>query len=410
MDHIEETLTADQRPSGPEPTPPLQGTTVLELGHAIAGPHCAQILADHGADVIKIEPPSGERGRTAPPFVDGDSAYFACHNRGKRSLCLDVKQPLGLNALLHMCDRADVVITNFSADVPTRLGWSYDVLAARNPGIVFAHITGFGVDGSEREVRAYDGVIQAMSGVPDLTGPADGPPVMAANFPADHITGYQAAIAVLMALVGRAGSGQGAFLDIAMFDAYFATISTDVAEVAQHRPRRRSANKVLTGFSDMFATVDGAIYLAPLGEVAWARFCPAVGHSEWLTSISYDDSLGPVRPELEAAIAEWAAARTTAEATEEMIAAGVACGPVRTVTEAVRAAGQRPGLVTVVRGPRGTPVPVPGPPVRFGLSRRDHAGVVPALGEHTVGVLREFGFSRTDVEDLVDAGVARVAP
>jgi crotonobetainyl-CoA:carnitine CoA-transferase CaiB-like acyl-CoA transferase len=390
--------------------PPLRGITVLELSHAIAGPHCAQILADHGAEVIKIEAPGGERGRTAPPFLNGDSVYFACHNRGKRSLCLDIKQAAGLRALLRLCRQADVVITNFSADVPARLGWSYDVLSTMNPRLVFAHITGFGLTGDNRDVRAYDGVIQAMSGVPDLTGPEDLPPVLAANFPADHITGYQAAIAVLMALVGRASTGQGAFLDVSMFDSYFATLSTDVAEVVAGRPRRRSANKVLTGFSDMFVTSDGAIYLAPLGEVAWQRFCPAIGHPEWLADVSYEEAFGPIRPRLEKDIATWAAARTTAQATKELVEAGVACGPVRTVSAAVSAAaGQPRSMVSVVEGPLGTPVHVPAPPLGFGLSARQYAGKVPPLGAHTTEVLREFGFAETEIRELVGDGVARVS-
>jgi crotonobetainyl-CoA:carnitine CoA-transferase CaiB-like acyl-CoA transferase len=390
--------------------PPLRGTTVLELGHAIAGPHCAQILADHGADVVKVEPPAGERGRVAPPFIDGESIYFACHNRGKRSLCLDVKQPAGLATLLSLCDQADVLVTNFTADVPKRLGWSYEVLAARNPGLVFAHITGFGVAGGNREVRAYDGVIQAMSGVPDLTGPSDGAPVLAANFPADHITGYQAAMAVLMALVGRADTGQGAFLDIAMLDSYFATLSTDIAEVAQGRPRQRSANKVLTGFSDMYRTSDGAIYLAPLGDVSWQRFCPAIGHPEWLETIPYDDSIGPVRPRLEEAVAEWVAARTTDEATKHMIEAGVPCGPVRSVSDAVETATRDGrGMVDTVRTPLGGHVNVPGPPLKFGLADGERARQVPALGRDTVDVLRSFGIDGDRIDELIDSGVARVA-
>jgi crotonobetainyl-CoA:carnitine CoA-transferase CaiB-like acyl-CoA transferase len=383
---------------------------VIEMSHAIAGPHCAQILADHGADVIKVEPPGGERGRTAPPFIGEDSLYFASHNRGKRSLCLDVKHPDGLAVLLRLCDNADVVITNFSADVPSRLGWSYETLAKRNPRLVFAHVTGFGSTGEHSEVRAYDGVIQSMSGIPDLTGPIDRSPVLAANFPADHIAAYQAAMAILMALVGRAAHGAGAYLDVAMFDAYFATASTDIGEALAGTPRIRTGNKVLTGFQDVFETADGAVFMAPLGDVAWARFCPAIGHADWLESISYDDSLGQKREELDRAVGEWALAHSTDEILKTMLDAGVACGPVRTISQAVEAAAESSrNLITTVKGPCGTPLKVPSAPVHFGLAEHARSRVVPALGADSLTILGELGYASEETRALGDAMVIRAA-
>jgi CoA:oxalate CoA-transferase len=389
---------------------PLEGIRVIEVGHAIAAPHCGQILADHGADVIKIEPPSGERGRAAPPFAGPDSVYFACHNRGKQSVCLDLKSAAGLEALLRLCDGADVLLTNYSVDVPQRLGWSYDVLSERNPRLVFAHITGFGSSSELRDIRAYDGVIQSMSGIPDLTGPVDVPPVLSANFPSDHISAYQATMAILMALVGRGSTGAGSYLDIAMFDSYFATISTDIDDVVRGRPRVRTGNKVLTGFQDTFTTRDGAVFIAPLGEEAWERFCAAIGRPDWRESVSYDDAIGRLRASLDAEVAEWTFSRSSAEVITTMNEAQIACGPVRTVTEAVHAAAAMGrGMVTKVTGADGIEISVPGPPLQYGLTEEPRARAVPGLGADTASVLKMHGYSAQEIEQLASAGVARVA-
>jgi CoA:oxalate CoA-transferase len=388
--------------------PPLEGITVLELCHAIAGPQCAQILADHGANVIKIEPPEGERAREALPWTGDESLYFACHNRGKRSISIDLKQPGGTDLLLELCEQADVIVTNYGAEVPARLGWSYEVVAKRNPKLVYAHITGFGASGPHRNDRAYDGIIQAMSGVPDLTGSADGPPLLAGTFVADHISAYQAAMAILFALLSRTNTGQGAYLDIAMFDAYFATLAHDVGEAIAGIPRARSGNKVSTAFSDVFATSDGAVFIAPLGEQTWRRFCSCIGHPEWPGTVSYADSLGPMRASLEQGFAEWAVARTTEKALSELIGAAVPCGPVRSVSEAVVAAQEAGrGMVQRVTTPKGQVVDVPGAPVQYGLAEGGRSARIPGLGEDTATVLREFGFSPERIEELAADNVAR---
>lgn len=385
--------------------PPLDDIRVIEVGHAIAGPHCAQILADHGADVIKVEPHGGERGRGAPPYAGAESVYFACHNRGKRSICLDLKDPAGLEALLALCDTADVLLTNYSAGVPARLGFSYEELSARNPRLIYAHITGFGTDTDMRETRAYDGVIQSMSGIPYLTGPPDGEPVLAANFPADHVAAYHATMAILLALVGRERHDVGAYLDIPMFDSYFATISTDVDDVKRGRPRTRTGNKVLTGFQDTFKTQDGEVFIAPLGFGAWERFCTAVGHDDWREAVSYEQALGPRRDELQAAIGTWTAARTTEGVLAAMLEADIACGPVKTVSEAVETVIEMGrGMVMTVTTGDGTEVNVPGPPLQYGLANHRRARHVPALGADTESVLAEL--SQVRQADLA-AGAAQ---
>jgi CoA:oxalate CoA-transferase len=387
-------------------TSPLSGTTVLELCHAIAGPHCAQILADHGANVIKIEPPEGERARDALPLTGKESLYFACHNRGKRSICIDLKQPDGLDLLLELSEQADVVVTNYGADVPTRLGWSYEVLAKRNPALVYAHITGFGASGPRRNDRAYDGIIQAMSGVPDLTGMPEDPPLLTGTFVADHVSAYQAAMGILLALVARATTGDGAYLDISMFDAYFATLAHDVGEAATGIPRTRSGNKVSTAFSDVFRTSDGAVFIAPLGDETWKRFCRCIGHPEWPATVSYAESLGPARASLEHAFAQWTAVRTTEDVLRELIGAAVPCGPVRSVTQAVAAAQESGrGMVQTVTTPQGQLVSVPGVPISYGLAEGPRRHQIPGLGEHTATVLNEFGISKDRLAKLRSANI-----
>src|SRR5215469_3400807 len=180
----------------------LEGIRVLEFGHAISAPHCCQLLADHGADVVKVEPLTGDTARLALPVRDGVSLYFAAHNRGKRSLAVDLRQERGRGVLERLAERADVVVTNYSARAAEQLGLTGPALHAINARLVFVHVTGFGNQGAFRDHGAYDGVIQAMSGVPSVTGAA-GDPTLVGVFVPDHLAAYQAAFAVMLALEER---------------------------------------------------------------------------------------------------------------------------------------------------------------------------------------------------------------
>ncbi|WFE40959.1 CoA transferase [Micromonospora sp. WMMD998] len=383
----------------------LAGVRVLELGHAIAGPHCAQMLADHGADVVKIEPPAGEMSRNALPVVDGRSIYFASHNRGKRSVCLDLKTSAGLRALLRLCDTADVVLTNYGVGVPQRLGWSYDVLRARNPRLVMVHITGFGSGAADAPRAAYDGVIQAMGGIADLTGQPGGEPTFVGAFVADHVAAYHATIAVLMALRERDVTGVGTHVDVSMLDSYTAMLAHEVGLAAAGVPRGRWGNQVQTAFANVFPARDGQIFLAPLGDAAWRRFWAVLGGAG---EVGYDDSTGPARHRLEQVVSDWTSDRTVAEVLAAMQAAGVAAGPVRSVGEAVAAMADT-DMVLTVDGPDGHPVRVPGRPVRVGLTTRPGALTVPRTGEHTAEILAELGLPAHQRQNLADRGSASPA-
>ncbi len=375
---------------------PLAGVRVIELTHAIAGPQTGQILADQGADVIKVEPPYGDRARLSFPVFGGDSVYFACHNRGKRSVVIDLKQPEGLDAFLSLVAEADVLLTNYSRQVPDRRGWGWDVVSELNPRLVMAHITGFGTVGPDRDRLAYDGIIQVMSGIPDYTGPASSGPVCVGAFIADHIVAYHAAFGIVLALHRRPTTGFGTFLDMSMLNSYIASAAHGIEAGLAGQPLPQQGNRVPTAFSNTYPAADGAVYLAPLGDLKWAAFCALIGRPEWQQTLTYRDAVTDRRDEAEAAVRAWCATRTRTEIVAEMAAVGIPCGPALTVAEAATNlidAGSP--AITTVQGPMGMEFSVPGPIVSLGNSRHPQSNRVPSLGEHTDEVMAEVGRQRS---------------
>jgi CoA:oxalate CoA-transferase len=390
----------------PMTVPALGGIKVLELGHAIAAPHCAQILGDQGAQVIRIEPPGGDRTRGALPVVDGDSVYFAAHNRGKRSIILDLKEPRGKHAFLKLADASDVVVTNYSAGVPDRLGIGYAALSQRNPRIVFVHITGFGTEGAAREHGAYDGIIQAMSGVPWLSGEPGGPPVFVGAFVADQLAAMQGALGAVLALHRRAETGSGGFVEVSMLDGYLTALAHHVGSALDlGEVPAANGNQVPTAFANTFPAADGFVYLAPLAPAAWQAFCAVIGAPPWLAGSEPRWRITDGRDKAEEVVAAWTQSRRRSDIIEELRAAGVPCGPVNDVAEAVTDPvhhGRDP--ITTVRMRSGRQLHVPGPEVRMGAGTAAELAV-PAAGQHTVQVLAELGYRDQDIAGLLADGV-----
>jgi CoA:oxalate CoA-transferase len=385
----------------------LAGVRVLELGLAIAAPHCCQILADHGADVLKVEPPGGDKTRWALPHKDGESLYFAAHNRGKRSAIIDLKSDPGRQIFLRLVETADVVVTNYGADVPERLGIGYGELASKNPAVVMVHITGFGFTGPYRSFGAYDGIIQAMSGVASLTGTAESGPTVVGPFVADHMAAAQAVIGVLLALHERQRTGAGCFVDISMLDGYLGVLAHHVGEALDMElDPQPPGNRVPIAFAGTFEARDGLVYLAPLAPDAWKAFCRAIEAPEWVLTVDRHWVLGEGRGLVEEVVTDWCRSRTRTEIVELLRAVGVPCGPVNRVGEAV----SDPylwvrGSLTRVQGPAGFEVSVPGPAVPVGLVTGDRARRVPLAGEHTRSVLTELGYRGEELDQLYSAGV-----
>jgi CoA:oxalate CoA-transferase len=387
----------------------LSGIKVLELSHYIAGPQCAMILADHGAEVTKVEPLEGERGRFAPPFSpEGDSLYFACHNRGKRSVTLDLRQAEARPVLDRLIAETDVVVTNHVPGVPERLGYGYERVAALNPRAIFVHITGYGREGPLSRYVAFDGAVQAMSGFSSMTGEKDGPALLSQVLVADHTTGAHAAIAALCAVVERAATGEGRLVEVNMLNAMVSMLAHFIpAHALLGEEPTRVGSKSATRFVNILPAADGGVYVAPITPAMWKSFCDILERPDWGAMpprVAYGDAAR--RSEIELAAEAWLGRRTAAQAADDLQAVGIVSGAVRSIAQLYRDEQAHPtgaiGKVVLPRG--GEPVPVPAPSFHHPA---DDAAIpkVPALGADTEAVLRRLGFDAGDLDRLARAQV-----
>ncbi|WP_134322781.1 CaiB/BaiF CoA transferase family protein [Cumulibacter soli] len=365
----------------------LTGIRVLELTHAIAGPQCGQILADRGADVIKIEPPEGDSSRMARPVLRGDSVYFSCHNRGKRSITLDLKSAGGKQVMDTLVAQSDIILTNYSAAVPTKLGWDYEQLKEEFPWLIFVHITGFGRTSPDADRRAYDGIIQSMSGIPASTGEPGQAPTLSSAFVADHIASYSAALGAMFALRERERTGQGSLVDISMLDSYAAGSAHFLDAALSGAEPQPSGNRVATAFANTFHTTDGVVYLAPIGDAKWRLFSELIGRDDWAEEIPYREMVDSRRDEAEEFVERWCADRSTGQVIGIMDDAGIPCGPVLTARQYADRAVDA-GATLTVTAPGGGTVVTPGPiGGTVGLARTPRSRAVPQLGEHSDEIL-----------------------
>lgn len=258
---------------------PLSGVTVLDLTHVLAGPFCSTILQDLGAHVVKVERPvTGDDTRAFPPFVDGDSAYFAALNAGKRSIALDLKSPADRAIFDRLLARADILLENYRPGVMERLGYGWDSLHSRHPRLIYGAVSGFGHSGPDAGKPAYDMVVQARGGVMSITGEEGGPPVRVGASIGDIVAGMYLAQGVLAALYGRERTGQGAKIDIAMLDAQIAIQehSLAITTATGHPPGPTGArHPTITPFST-FRASDGFFVIAAGNDALFAKLCAAL--------------------------------------------------------------------------------------------------------------------------------------
>jgi crotonobetainyl-CoA:carnitine CoA-transferase CaiB-like acyl-CoA transferase len=384
------------------PDGPLAGVRILEIGHYIAAPHCAMMLADQGADVVKLEPLSGDPGRQSPPLADnGESLAFACHNRGKRSVAIDLRDPANRPALDSLLGWADIVVTNYAAGIPEKLGFGFDRLQQVNPAASMVHITGYGADDPRRDFLAFDPTIQAMSGFAALNATIDGPPLASPFFMADHSVAMNAAFAAMCALWEQRRTGKGRFVSLSMMESM-------TSQLSYHIPSAGVKGKVAgrgSGFGmfDMFPTKDAPIFLAPGAPDMWSALFRLLGHPEWIPEKGekLDLASNPARiMEVIKAVTAWFAERSSKQAFTELQQVGIACGVARSVEQLYqeeRADGTS-AIVFADLARDGGSVPVPGAAFRM-MPDGSVPTDVPSLGADTRAVLGDLGLS----DDRLDA-------
>ena len=378
------------------PGGPLSGIRVLDLSRVLAGPYCTALLADLGAEIIKLEPPAGDDYRHIGPFKQGESALFTLNNRGKKSLVLDLKKPADLKLARELAGRVDVVVENFRPGVAARLGMGAEDLRAAHPGLIYCSISGFGQDGPFTDLPAYDLVVQAMSGLMAATGEEGGAPLKTGESVADLIAGLFASWSIMAALVRRHATGQGATLDVAMYDALFSMLTTSHAQYLYDgaMPARVGNRHPLSTPFGCFRTRDGQVVVAVLNGDQFQRLAGLIGRPEIAAEPRFATDSGRTEhePELKALIEAWSGALTTEQAVAALSAEGLPTAPIWTIAQAANnehAAHRR--LVSEFRHPILGMAPVVGQPVRFDGVKPVAAAPAPRLGGDIDAVLKALG-------------------
>ena len=391
-------------PAQEEVVPPLDGITVADFSRVLSGPYCSMLLGDMGARVIKIEQPGrGDDTRAwGPPFVQGESAYFLSVNRNKESVTLDLKHPDAAPLLHRLLERADVVIENFRPGTMDRFGLGYDQVAAAWPKIVYCSISGFGQTGPRRGEPGYDAVAQAEGGLMSITGGGNGPPYRLGVAISDIATGMFAAQGILLALIARQRSGRGQRVDVGLLDATAALLTYQASSYfATGAAAARMGNRHPSiAPYDTFAASDGDFILAVGNDQQWRRFCDVTGSSDLAGDDRFITNEGRVRhyTQLRHAIAARLTAKTRAEWIALLKPAGVPCGSVRDVAEAL----SDPQLVArdmieVVDHAVAGHLRVLGIPVKLSATPGRIRSAPPTLGQHTAAVLAELGLTESEV-------------
>lgn len=377
---------------------PLEGVVVIDLTTFLSGPFATQILADMGADVIKVESPEGDPSRTIPPhFIDGDSAYFLAHNRNKRSVVLDLKNETQVGHLRQLISKADVVIENYRPGVTTRLGIDPAKICAEHPSLVWASISGFGQTGPLKDRPAYDMIVQALSGVMSLTGEPDRPAVRLGIPAGDVVAGMYAVIGLLARLSSVKFGGPGGQIDISMLDCQLTMLSYQAVYslISGTTPAPQGARHDSIPTYRSFTGADGReLVVTANTERMWLGLCQALDLADFIGDPRYDSAGGRLanKESLWKALETRFAERPAAEWVDLLIEHGVPAAPIRSVVEALNDARQsgRNMVVPVVDEDRGHYEAVSSPIKFVGVSELPSA-FPPRLGENTADILAEFG-------------------
>jgi crotonobetainyl-CoA:carnitine CoA-transferase CaiB-like acyl-CoA transferase len=390
---------------------PLGGIRVLDLTRVLAGPFCSMILGDMGAEVIKVEEPGkGDDTRRWPPFVGGEATYFMSVNRNKLSVTVNLKSPAGLDLLKRLAAKSDVLLENFRTGTMERLGLGYKALSRVNPRLVYCSISGFGESGPDAHRGGYDLIVQGESGIMDLTGFADGPPVKVGNSIADLVAGMSAAHGVTLALLARTRTRRGQKVEIAMLDvmASLLTYQAGIYFGTGQRPTRRGNQHPSIVPYEVFRASDAYVTLGVANNALWLQCCRALERPELATDRRFDTEAKRVenRAELVPLINEILAARSADEWLKRLEAAGVPAGRIKSVAEVCESEHLKArGMIARLAHPSAGAITVMGVPVRLGVTAGAVRTPPPLLGQHTDAVLRRvLGLRAARIAELRRTG------
>jgi formyl-CoA transferase len=373
---------------------PLQGYRVLDLSRILAGPYCTMILGDQGAEVIKVERPgSGDDTRTwGPPFSGGESAYYICCNRNKKSIVIDLKKPEGLDLIRELVAVSDVFVENFTPGLTKKFGLDYDTLHKINPRLVYASITAYGQDGPYRDRPGYDMVLSAVGGLMYITGEKEGNPCKVGVAITDVLTGVYASGAITSALLWRERSGKGQYLDISLLDAQvsgLANIASNYLVAGKEATRWGTAHESIIPYQ-VFPTKDRPIAIAVANQKLWINFCKVAGREEWIDDPRFESNPKRVenREVLLPLVHELFAQKTCDEWMELLVGAAIPCGPVNNM-EHLFADPQvkHRNMIAEVPHPTIGTLKLTGIPIKYSETPGSIRRHPPLLGEHTDEVL-----------------------
>jgi crotonobetainyl-CoA:carnitine CoA-transferase CaiB-like acyl-CoA transferase len=385
----------------------LAGVKVIDLTRVLGGPYCTMILSDHGAEVIKIEPPQGDEVRDwGPPFHDGDASYFIGINRNKRSLALDIGKPEGKAVLLRLLEGADVLIENFKPGSMEKWGLGYaSDLAPRFPGLIHCRISGFGADGPLGGLPGYDAILQAMTGLMSVNGDASTGPMRLGTAVVDMGTGLYSAIGILMALQERARSGSGQYLDMTLYDCGMALLHPQAANYFLNGKRPSGTGNPHPNLVpyDKFPTQTCEIFIASGNNGQFRKLCEIIGRPELADDPRFASNAERIsnRDALSEQLAAAFAGQDGEALALKLIRGGVPAGPVLPVDQSTAAPHTaHREMVTELGWYQGL-----GTPIKLSRTPGGTRAAPPRFGEHGAQILTQHGYSPEQIEALVADGV-----